>query len=137
MQNQNEVYGIIETMDVIEALANVTEAYLEAKEDDGKVSRTEAFGIAVGTFPSMVKAGQGIAKVPAELGDLSDNELAILREEGYGPLLENQPHLSDAIFYASKLSQSIRYLVLSRKGAKLPSVRELEKEKAATKTEVA
>lgn len=137
MQNQ-EKYGILETMEVIEALANVTEEYLEAKEDDGKVSRTEAFGIAISTFPSMMKAGQGIVKVPQELSDLSDEELEVLRAEGYGPLLEEQPHLSDSIYYASKLSQSIKHLVLSRKGAELPSVRAIENEKvAATKEAVA
>lgn len=67
-------HGINECMDVVN-YAEALVAQLHAKKaDDGKIDGAEIAGALTTTAPAGIKAIWGAGDIPAELGDLSDEE---------------------------------------------------------------
>jgi hypothetical protein len=71
-------FGIEETSDVLESLIKIANA-VKVTMEDGKFSPMEAFNF-TGALVSLPKALSGLKFVPAELDNLSDDEIAILVE---------------------------------------------------------
>lgn len=74
-------YGVKETQEVLEGSIDYGNLVASMLEDDGKISKgdlTKLLAAVPGLAVSTYKAVEGIDKMPAELGELSDEEAAQL-----------------------------------------------------------
>lgn len=88
-----QVLGIQNVVEIIQFGAAVSKAIKEAKANDGKIDFKDV-GLLFPVAPLVVPMIDGITLVPKELGDLDENELAVLLSEVAKALgSENNPKL--------------------------------------------
>ncbi len=85
---EENVYGIQETKDVFKAVQAGLATY-QSLTADGSFAGGDYILFLTAVGPALYTAVHGADKIPAELSDLTDNEIQELRDEGYGPLLDN------------------------------------------------
>ena len=66
--------GIEETRDLLEYAEKIVDKMLEAKSDDGKISKSEIISAVISTAPAGIQAFSGVDEVVEELKELSPEE---------------------------------------------------------------
>jgi hypothetical protein len=99
-----ETYGIKETTDLLKFVSGLVEAG-KASFEDGKVNLVDLanFVLPLTLLPAAI---EGVNQVPAELGDLSDEEIQalvnevgdIVSDERFGRAFEGAAILADALY---------------------------------------
>lgn len=99
--------GIKETKECVAAIAATLSAIANAKSDDGRVSKPEAIGF-VRLAPEVFTAIVGIGSVPAELKDISPEELdQILGEFIERGVIPDSPEKRDRLDIAVRIALAI------------------------------
>lgn len=109
--NNDELFGTEETEDVLDLIDAGAQVYNVAKAD-GKIDLQD-LPLIFGVIPKISQAFVGVEKVPEELADLSDEEIAKLNLK-YGPRIRDRNYRR-AINGFAYFSNAVKDIVLEGK----------------------
>lgn len=112
------MYGIEETKDLFVAGIALKNAIKAAKENDGKIDLLTDWPQFAQVLPAMFSVVQGGDKIPAELGDLDESEIAELREL-FGEIVDDPVY--GKLFAGLAMAASATAELVNRKDEGVPS----------------